>query len=198
MPPLSKTAQLRAAIDKAKAEKIAAALGEKLPAKPPPKPAPKAAPPPKPKTAPSRPDLPPQGEEPAKAKKKRKKKPRKKPKPPANEKAAAMYWHRDRRMKKKGRLPDGTSMLVHYSAATKTWSGHISVPAKHGEDDRLTRQHFGADHTAEGVFRLISELDDKFREAHPEAVEVAVRKPKPETPTPTDGQDNAGSDGLAK
>lgn len=54
------------------------------------------------------------------------------------------------------RLPHGSTFHVSYDADAGRWSGSLAVPGA-GEFTG----------TATGVFRLLSELDNLYRQAHP-------------------------------
>lgn len=65
---------------------------------------------------------------------------------------------RDAKHRARGRLPDGSTFCVRYSAASKTWSGTLEVLASDASPA------YNAGHTADGVFRLLEELDIMYWE----------------------------------
>jgi hypothetical protein len=69
-------------------------------------------------------------------------------------------------MDAKGRLPDGASFTVAYNSRFEMWTGRLVIGGK---------EYAGE---ASGVFRLLGDLDKKFRAESP-----AAEGPKAEGPT---------------
>lgn len=78
-------------------------------------------------------------------------KPRKK-KPPKPDRSPD---GRDRVFNKKGRLPDGSTFHANWDASQGLWSGRLAVTTEGG------MQAF--DGKSDGLFKLLSQLDDQYR-----------------------------------
>lgn len=67
---------------------------------------------------------------------------------------------RDRRHQAKGRLPDKSLFELRYDAASQTWRGMLVVVSGWPPNTGNTRTFFGE---LDGVFKLLSQLDDQYR-----------------------------------